>query len=74
MSEKNTLWPNKRPQLWLRDAALIDNQSVGSYLWNTFGNGLKDVTALKAVGGLSFSNEKGKKYLFSNISDWILSF
>lgn len=64
----------QRPQLWLRDAALIDNQSMGNYLWNTFGNGLKDVTALKAVGELSFSNKKGKKYLFSNISDWNLSF
>lgn len=64
----------QRPQLWLRDAALIDNQWMGNYLWNTFGNGLKDVTALKAVGELSFSNKKGKKYLFSNISDWNLSF
>lgn len=59
----------------MTERCCINRQSInGNYLWDAFGNGLKDVTALKAVGELSFSNKKGKKYLFSNISDWILSF
>lgn len=40
---------------------------MGNYLWNTFGNGLKEVTALKAVGELSFFIKKGKIFIFKYI-------